>query len=155
RWAEAADLASAALAREPGDAYASRLLATARFIGDDQLGALEAWNHTREPRIDLIRIDGLVRTRYRVVERNLGLKTQEGLTRSALAGARRRLHELPSGFGTVDYVPLSSGLAEVRATVVERSIVPRSWFDLGVIGFAAALTRAVVVPIVSPTGGGE
>jgi hypothetical protein len=59
----------------------------------------------------------LMRTRYRVVEQYLGLKTGEVLTRSALVRARRRLNELPSGFGTVDYVPLSSGLAEVRATV--------------------------------------
>ena len=155
RWAEAADLASAALAREPGDEYASRLLGTARFIGDDQLGALDAWNRTREPRIDLVRIDGLMRTRYRVVERYLGLKTEEVLTRSALLRARRRLNELPSGDGTVDYVPLSSGLAEARVTVVERSMVPRNLFDLAVVGLATAVTRELVVPIVSPTGGGE
>ena len=155
RWAEAAELASAALAREPGDEYASRLLGTARFIGDDQLGALDAWNRTREPRIDLVRIDGLMRTRYRVVERYVGLQTEEVLTRRALLRARRRLNELPSGFGTVDFVPLSSGLAEARATVVERSIVPRNLFDLGVVGLATAVTRELVVPIVSPTGGGE
>src|SRR4029079_15150661 len=100
RWAEAADLAAAALVREPEDRYASRLLATARFIGDDQLGALDAWNQTGEPRIDLIRIDGLMRTRYGVVERSVGLKPGEVLTRSALVRARRRLNELPSGFGT-------------------------------------------------------
>jgi len=155
RWAEAADLASSALAREPGDAYASRLLATARFIGDDQLGALDAWNQSGEPRIDLVRIDGLMRTRYGVVERSAGLKPGEVLTRSALVRARRRLNELPSGFGTIDFVPVSSGLAEVRATVVERSIVPRNLFDLGVVGLATAVTRELMVPIVSPTGGGE
>ena len=155
RWAEAADLASAALSREPGDEYASRLLGTARFIGDDQLGALDAWNQTSEPRIDLIRIDGLTRTRYGIVERDVGLKTGEVLTRRALVRARRRLSELPSGVGTIDFLPLSSGLAEVRATVVERSMVPRNIFDLGVVALATAVTREVVVPIVSPTGGGE
>jgi peptidase C39-like protein len=155
RWAEAADLASAALARKPGDEYASRLLGTARFIGDDQLGALDAWNQTGEPRIDLIRIDGLTRTRYRVVERHVGLKTGEVLTRNVFVRARRRLGELPSGVGTIDLVPLSSGLAEARATVVERSIVPRNLFDIGVVGLATAVTRELVVPIVSPTGGGE
>jgi hypothetical protein len=131
------------------------VLGTARFIGDDQLGALDAWNQTREPRIDLIRIDGLTRTRYRIVERDIGLKTGDVLTRGALVRARRRVNELPSGFGTIDFVPLSSGLAEVRATVGERSIVPRNWFDLGVVGLAAVVTRELVVPIVSPTGGGE
>jgi len=155
RWAEAADLAAAALARQPGDEYASRLLATARFISDDRLGALEAWNQTREPRVDLIRVDGLMRTRYRVVEQYLGVKTREVLTRSSLVRARRRLNELPSGHGTVDYIPLSSGLAEVRAAVVERSMVPRNLFDLAVVGLATGVTRELVVPIVSPTGGGE
>ena len=155
RWAEAADLAVAALAREPRDEYSSRLLATARFIGEDQLGALEAWNQAREPRIDLIRIDGLMRTRYRVVEQHLGLNTGELLTPGSLVRARRRLNELPSGFGTVNYVPLSSGLAEVRATVVERSMAPRNVFDLAVVGLATGVTRELVVPVVSPTGGGE
>jgi hypothetical protein len=155
RWTEAADLASAALAREPGDEYASRLLGTARFVSDNQLGALEAWNRTREPRIDLIRIDGLTRTRYRVVEHYVGLKTDEMLTRSALVRARRRLHELPSGAGTIDFRPVSSGLAEVRATVGERGMVPHTFFDLGVVGLATAVTRELAVPIASPTGGGE
>ena len=155
RWAEAADLASAALAREPGDEYASRLLGTARFVDDDQLGALDAWNQTGEPRIDLIRIDGLTRTRYRVVERYVGLNNGEVLRRSTLVGARRRLNELPSGFGTIGFVPLSSGLAEVRATVVERAMVPRNLFDLAVVGLATAVTRELVVPIASPSGGGE
>ncbi len=155
RWAEAADLASAALAREPDDEYASRLLGTARFVGDDQLGALDAWNLTREPRIDLIRINGLTRTRYRVVERYVGLRSGALLTRSVLVRARRRLSELPSGNGTIDFVPLSSGLAEARAMVVERALVPRSLFDLGVVGLSTAVTRELVVPIASPTGGGE
>jgi hypothetical protein len=155
RWAEAADLASSALAREPGDEYASRLLGTARFIGNDPLGALDAWNQTREPTVDLIRIDGLTRTRYRVVERYVGLKTGEVLTRSVLVRARRRLNELPSGDGTIDFVPLSAGQANVRATVLERAMVPRNVFDVGVIALATAVTREVVVPVVSPTGGGE
>jgi hypothetical protein len=155
RWTEAADLASAALAREPDDEYAWKLLATARFINDDQLGALDAWNHAREPRIDLLRADGLARTRYRVVEHYLGLKTGQVLTRGALVRARHRLNELPSGSGTIEFAPLPSGLAEIRATVVERPLVPRRTFDLGVLGLATAITRELVIPVSSPTGGGE
>jgi len=155
RWAEAADLASAALARAPGDEYAARLLGTARFVSDDRLGALAAWNQTREPRIDLIRIDGLTRTRYQVVERYVGLRAGEMLTPGALLRARRRLNELPSGDGTMDFRLLSSGLAEVGATVVERAMVPHTPFDLGLVGLATAVTRELVVPIASPTGGGE
>ena len=155
RWSEAADLASTALAREPGDTYASRVLATARFLGDDQLGALDAWNRVQEPRIDLVRIDGLTRTRYTVVEHLLGLKAGEVLTRGNLLRARRRLNELPAGSGAVDFAPLPSGLADVRATVLERPPLPRNLFDLGVLGLATAITRELAIPISSPTGGGE
>lgn len=155
RWADAAELASAALAREPDDAYAARLLGTARFIGNDQIAALDAWNRAGEPRVDLIRVDGLMRTRYRVVEQLLGIKTSQMLTRAALVRARRRLNELPSGGGTVDFVPQPAGLAEVRATVAERALVPRTAFDLGVAALATAIRRELVVRIASPTGGGE
>lgn len=155
RWTEAADLASAALAREPADEYASKILATARFVTDDQLGALDAWNQAHQPRLDLIRVDGLGRTRYRVIEHATGLRTGEVLTRGSLVRARRRLNDLPVGFGTVDYAPLPSGLAEIRASVVERPLMPRGLFDLAVLGLATAFTREVVVPLSSPTGGGE
>jgi len=155
RWPEAADLASAALARDPSDHYASKLLATARFVGDDRLGALDAWNRAREPRIDLIRVNGLTRTRQQVVEHAIGLETGETLTRRSLLRGRRRLDELPAAPGTLDYVPLPSGLAEVRASVSERPLVPRGAFDLGVLALATAVTREVAVAVSSPTGGGE
>jgi peptidase C39-like protein len=155
RWSDAADLAAAALTRDPSDEYAWRLLATARFVTDDSLGALDAWNQAREPRIDLIRVDGLTRTRYDVVPHLIGLKAGDTLTRSALLRGRRRLNELPSGSGTLDFVPVPSGLAEVRATVVERPLVPHGGFDLGVLGLATAVTREVVLSMSSPTGGGE
>jgi hypothetical protein len=155
RWPEAADLARAALAREPSDQYASRLLATARFVSDDTLGALDAWNTVNEPRIDLIRIDGLGRTRYRVVERALGLRTGTTLTRGRLLRARRRLNDFPAGSGTIDFMPVPSGLAEVRATIAERPVVPHGAFDLGMLGLATAVTRELATSISSLTGGGE
>ena len=155
RWGEAADLASAALARDHSDEYASKLLATARFVEDDRLGALDAWNQVREPRIDLIRVDGLTRTRQQIVEQVIGLQTGETLTRGALLRGRRRLRELPAAPGTVDYAPLPSGLAEVRAGVAERPLVPHGAFDLAVLGIATAVTREVVAAVSSPTGGGE
>ena len=155
RWPEAADLASAALARDPSDTYASKLLATARFVTDDSLGALDAWNQASEPRIDLIRVDGLTRTRYQVVEHAIGLKTGTTLTRDTLLRARRRLNDFPAGSGTVDYVPLPSGLAEVRATVVERPLVPHGAFDLGVLALATSVTRELSTSISSLSGGGE
>jgi hypothetical protein len=155
RWPEAADLATAALARDPSDQYASKLLATARFVTDDTLGALDAWNKANEPRIDLIRIAGVTRTRYHVVEHAIGLKTGATLTRGALLRARRRLNDVPAASGTVDFAPLPSGLAEVRATVVERPLVPHGAFDLGVLALATSVTRELATSISSPTGGGE
>ena len=155
RWTEAADLASAALARNPSDGYASRLLASARFVTDDELGALDAWNRANEPRIDLIRVNGLTRSRYTVVEHALGLKTGTTLTRGTLLHARRRLNELPAGSGTVDFVPLPSGLAEVRATVSEQPLVPHGAFDLAVLALATSVTRELSTSVSSLTGGGE
>jgi hypothetical protein len=155
RWSDAADLAAAAVTRDPSDDYAWRLLATARFVTDDSLGALDAWNQAHEPRIDLIRVDGLTRTRYDVVQHLIGLKAGDMLMRSALLRGRRRLNELPSGSGTLDFVPVPSGLADVRATVIERSLVPHGGFDLGVLALATGVTREMVASISSPTGGGE
>jgi hypothetical protein len=155
RWGEAADLASAALARDSSDDYASKLLGTARYLEDDTLGALDAWNRAREPRIDLIRVNGLTRTRQQVVEHVLGLKTGDILTRGALLRGQRRLNELPAGAGAVGYVPLPAGLAEVRATVAEPPLVPHGAFDLAALGLATAVTREVVVAVSSPTGSGE
>ena len=68
RWPEAADLASAAVEADRADTYAWKVLATSRFVQNDRLGALEAWNQVGEPRVDLVRFDGLTRTRHRAVE---------------------------------------------------------------------------------------
>ena len=155
RWPEAAELASAALARDSADAYAARLLATARFVSDDQLGALDAWNRLDEPRIDLIRVDGLTRTRYQVVAHALGLKPESTLSRAVLMRARRRLNEFPAAPGAVDFAPLPAGLVEVRVTVGDRPLIPHGALDLGVLGLGAAITREVATSISSPSGGGE
>ena len=68
RWSDVDALATLAVSQDPGDVYAWKLLGTARFIDDDPLGALAAWNRAGEPRLDIVRIDGLTRTRHRVVE---------------------------------------------------------------------------------------
>ena len=74
RWAEASDLASAATAADGQDVYAWKLLATSRFVEGDRIGALAAWNQVGEPRLDLVRIGGLTRTRHRVVERLVSVR---------------------------------------------------------------------------------
>ena len=155
RWADAEDLAAVAVKRDPSDVYSWKLLATARFIGSSRLAALDAWNRAGEPRIDLIRVDGLIRTRYDVVQRLIGLNTDQILTSRAYLRARRRLSDFPAGSGLLDYFPVPSGLAEVRATVVERPLVPHGGFDLGVLALATSVTRELAASMASPTGGGE
>ena len=156
RWPEAADLAATAVNRDPSDTYAWKLLATARFIEDDRGGALDAWNEAREPKMDLLRLDGLTRTRFDVVQHLAGMKTGETLTRARLLRARRRLAELPSSLSTaLEYEPKTSGLVELHGVVAERPLVPSSTGDFAALGLGAAVMREVVTSVSSPTGGGE
>jgi hypothetical protein len=156
RWGEVSDLASAAVAEDPSDAHAWRLLATSRFIDNDRSGALHAWNRVGEPRVDLIRVDGLVRTRQRIVEELLPVGRSDLLTWPLFVRARRQLRELPSAASAeLTFVPVPSGLVELRATVAERSVVPADRASLVAIGLIAALKREVEVSSGALTGGGE
>ena len=156
RWAEAEDLAVSAIAAGDADAYAWQVLATSRFVQSNRTGALDAWNRAGEPRLDLVRIDGLARTRHPVVEKMLGVQNGDLLTTESFTRARRRLAELPAASGTrLDYLPVSGGLAEMRGVVAERPVVPRGRLELAAIGVIAAATREVTLNISSPTGGGE
>jgi hypothetical protein len=156
QWRDVAELASAAVAEDPADAHAWRLLGTSRFVQNDRDAALAAWNEVGEPRVDLFAVNGLTRTRPRVVERLVGLEPGAVLTGERLRLAERRLAELPSsGLSRIEYVPVSTGLAEVRATVVERPLVPSGWVSYAAIGLTAAARRQVDVASGSPTGGGE
>ena len=156
RWGEVSDLASAAVNEDPSDALAWRLLATSRFVQDDRIGALDAWNHVGEPRVDLIRVDGLVRTRQRVVEDVLPIQRNEVLTQSAYVHARRQLRELPSASSTeLTFVPEPAGLVELRATIAERSLVPADRWSLATLGVVAAFRREIEVSTGTLTGGGE
>jgi hypothetical protein len=156
RWPEVTGLASAAVAADPGDTYAWKLLGTARYVENDRPGALEAWNHAGEPRLDLIRVDGLRRTRQRVVEQLLGVRGGDVLTPRSFLRARRRLAELPSAASTrLDYVPVPSGLAELRGAIVERPLLPSSRLSFAAMALSAAARRELRLATASPTGGGE
>jgi hypothetical protein len=100
RWPEAADLASAAVEADHADTYAWKVLATSRFVQNDRLGALEAWNEVGEPRLDLVRFDGLTRTRHRAVEQLVHTPAGELLSPGDFVRAGRRLAELPSAPST-------------------------------------------------------
>jgi hypothetical protein len=156
RWGEAADLASVAVAADRDDIYAWKVLATSRFVQDDRLGALQAWNAIGEPRIDLVRIDGLTRTRHPVVERLVDARPGQLLTTGRFARARRQLAELPAATSTrLEYVPVSGGLAELRGVVAERPVVPRGVATFAATALVAAITRDVRLTAGSIAGGGE
>jgi len=156
RWSDAASLAETAVGADASDAYAWRLLATARFLQDDRTGALAALNRAGEPAIDTVQIIGLRRTRASVVEHQLDVERGEVLTSGVFNRARRRLDDVPAiRSGTLEFVPLTSGRAEVRATVDERGLFPTSLNDLAELGARAIFQRDPRVSISSMTGNGE
>jgi hypothetical protein len=156
RWAEAADLASAATQVDAADTYAWKVLATSRFVQNDRLGALAAWNQAGEPRLDLVRFDGLTRTRHRAVEQLVDAVSGEMLSPGDFVRASRRLAELPSAASTrLEYRPVAAGLAELRGVVAERPLLPASPLSLAAMGLSAAATREVRVTTGSVVGGGE
>lgn len=156
RWPEVAELAGVAVARDATDGQAWRLLATSRFVEDDPRGALEAWNQVGEPRLDLVQVDGIWRTRQRVVEALLGVPAGTIVTPDTMRLARRRLAELPAARATrLDYVPAPGGLVELRAGVMERPAVPATVWEVAAVGVMAAARREVHVASGSPTGSGE
>ncbi len=155
-WPAAAGDARKALAKDPGDALAARILATALYLGNDPEGALAAWNLVGEPIIDIVRITGLGRTRYRVASGAIALPPQSILTPAALRAARRRLSELPAAQTTrVGFSPGESGRTQVDVVVLERPLLPTSPVALAAIGLRAITDRDVSIALASPTGGGE
>jgi predicted double-glycine peptidase len=156
RWPEAEDLALTAIAADRGDTYAWQVLAVSRFVRNDRLGALSAWNEVGEPRLDLVRIDGLTRTRHTVVERLVNPRTNEVLTPGRFMRARRQLASLPSATSTrLEYVPVPPGLAELRAVVAERPLVPHGRWSFAAAGLVAAATKEVRLTTGALMGGGE
>ena len=155
-WPEAARFARDAVARDPKDAHAWRILATAAYVRGDDATALNAWNAAGEPLIDLVSVQGLDRTRHGVVSDLMGLTPGVVLTRADLAAAGQRLRELPSAEAArVNYRPLGSGLASVEAVVLERPKLPTSRVSLITTSAGMVTDREVAVSAASLTGGGE
>jgi hypothetical protein len=156
RWPEVDDLAAEAVQIDPDDGHAWDLLAASRFVHDDVPGALEAWNRIDQPRVDLVSVDGLTRTRHRIVERLLAVRPRSLLTTSRFTRARRRLADLPSASATkLEVRPASSGLVEVRAHVIERPLVPTDPWGYAAMGLLAAARNEVSVSTGALAGGGE
>ncbi|OFW06781.1 MAG: hypothetical protein A3H96_14040 [Acidobacteria bacterium RIFCSPLOWO2_02_FULL_67_36] len=155
-WKHAAADAERAVEKNGGDVHAWRILATGRYLEGDLHGALEAWNRSGEPLIDLIAVEGLERTRYDVVTRILGLQPRTVLTGAALDRAARRLAELPAAAATrVTFRPEADGRGVVAAAVIERPRVPWGVVPLGTMAVSMLSDRELRGSIASPSGGGE
>jgi hypothetical protein len=149
-------LSLAALDADPLDSHAAEILATALYLDDAPGAALDAWNRVSRPTIDLIRIAGLVRTAHDPVERLVGLRGGDLLTRRSLALARRRLADLPAAAASrVGYVPTGGGRADVVAGIAERQGLRTAPIPLAVTGLRTALGRQLALTAISPLGGGE
>ena len=155
-WTAAAAHAREAVARDPGDSYAWRILATADYVGHDDLGALTAWNRIGEPQVSLIDIQGLERTRYGVIADAIGVPLKSTLTPAAMRRAERRVRDVPAiAAARVAYHPLENGRVRIDASVVERAHAPTSYLSWAGIGFDALTNRQLSLSSNSLTGGGE
>jgi len=155
RWPEVVELSSRAVFEDASQAHAWELLATGRFVTDDAYGALAAWNAVGQPRLDLFRVEGLIRTDQRAVERLTFLRPGQVLTVSSLRRAERQLRDWPAATSaSVSYLPRQGGLADLRVAVAERGRIPRL-AALGLIGGRAAFTREVRVALGPLTRGGD
>src|SRR5262249_59432875 len=120
----AAALAEKAVERDHEDRLAWRLLATSRFLAGEKDEALSAWNAIEEPRLDLVRIEGLVRTPYRKAYGFVEATSGELLTAEQLPRTRRRLASLPTVQAVrVDFRPRPDGRADPEAAPLGRRSV--------------------------------
>jgi predicted double-glycine peptidase len=156
RWPDATELALAAVRADARDAFAWRLLATGRYVQNQPDTALEAWNAVGEPRLDLVSVAGLMRTRNRIIETALGVEPNDVLTLGGLRRGRRLLADVPGLVSaSLGYVPLPAGRAELRAQVVERTLLPSTPVSWGALAVTALVAREVRVSSGPLFGGGE
>jgi len=156
RWAEASAFAARAARLDPHDEQGWELLATSRFLNNEPGGALDAWNRIGRPSVDVVRIEGLQRTRQPVVAGLIDLPSRTLLTAEQYERAARRLNELPSSdSSSLRYRPVPGGLAEIEAVVVERPVIPRGVVPLAATAARSWLQRELRVDVASPTGSGE
>jgi Papain-like cysteine protease AvrRpt2 len=155
-WTAAAEHARRATAINPGDSYAWQLLATAEYVRHDDLAALAAWNHVGEPRADLIDIEGLEHTRYRVIAGAIGVGPRQLLTPDALRLAERRVRAVPAiAFARVTFRPGENGKATIDAAVVERNQAPTAYASWIGTGLRAATDRELGTSFSNVSGGGD
>ena len=156
RYEEAAALANDATARDPADAYPWNVLASSRFMLNDLPGALRAWNQIDKPRVDLLHITGLSRTRHSLLARVIDIEPNALLTESAFRLAARRLRELPNHNGArLSYRPGADGFAVVDVAIAERAAHPAGVAQWAALGAQVAINREIGMTVPGWTGGGE
>lgn len=155
-WSAAGRLAAAHVRAHANDRHGWALLGASRFLSGNDAGALDAWNAIGQPRIDLVTIEGLERTRFRPIAQGLGLAAGDTLRARDLEHARRRLEEVPSVLASrIRYRPVGNGMAEVRAHVLEREWSGGSASAVGETVARSLVHREIRVEVISPMGGGE
>ena len=155
-WREAAGFAERAADRDPQNDDAWALLATARYLGDDQIGALDAWNQIGEPIIDVVKVSGGRQTPQSAFHRLLGLRPHMLLTRSAFQRAARQLDDAPTTSVTrVQFDPVAKGRAVVQAAIVESDPYPRHPISFAVLGGRAIFADELRADFAGLAGQGE
>lgn len=156
KFPEAATLAEAALRIDPRDSYAADVLGSSRFMLNDFVRALRAWNTIGRPQLDSVRIGGLTRTRYSHFALALGLSPNTLLTERQFTLARRRLEAMPDQSATrISVRPEPDGFAVVDVAVVEQRTLPRNVIQWGAAAGQSALEREVTLSVPGKTGQGE
>jgi peptidase C39-like protein len=155
-WTAAAAHARRAVALDPQDDHAWRVLATAEYLRHDDFAALDAWNRLGEPRTDLVDIKGLAHTRYMVIADAIGLRPGQVVTPSALRLGRRRVLAVPAiSAARLSFEPREDGRAQIDVSVVERDPAPASYASWIGIGLRAATNRELGTSFSNVSGGGD
>ncbi|HEX5217278.1 MAG TPA: papain-like cysteine protease family protein [Vicinamibacterales bacterium] len=142
RYDEARDLAEHATTLAPDDAIAWQLLATSRYLTDDTVGALHAWQKSEPLRVGVVSVVGAERIDHPVVVEQTGLEPRETLTPDIYWRAKRRLDDLPAlSSAAIVVEPGADGFATVRAVVDEDPVFPTGMKSLGSIGVKAIFSK--------------
>jgi hypothetical protein len=156
RFDEAAQLAAAAVAKDPGDRFGWSLLGSVRFVQNDTVGAVQAWNRIEQPRIDRLQTNGVSRTRQALLAAWLDVWPNDVLTEDRLLLAQRRLDALPDQTSArLSLRPQPDGYVVVDAAVAERPWRPAGYAEWAVFASDAAINRELRATLPGWTGQGE
>jgi peptidase C39-like protein len=156
RWRDAETLASRALELDPNDSYAWDVLGSSRFMQDDPVGALRAWNRIGRPRLNAIHIAGVRRARYQLIAGILDLEEGEVVTAEAFERSRRLLDQLPDRESArIAFRPEPDGYATIDVVIHERNARPTSVSEWAGRSLQAGIDREVTVRMPGAGGQGE